>query len=1054
MTAGRLPLLGLFARHPTAANLLMAVMIVAGLLSIDRLNTQFFPDFGIDVITVSVAWPGASPGDVESNIVSVLEPELRFIDGVKKLMSTAREGIGWMVIEFKPDAEMQVALSAVENAVAQVTNLPEDAEEPRIQRVVRYDTIARLVVSGPYPEASLKNIAKRIREQLLARGIDKVTLFGARDEEIWVEIEPETLLRLDLTLDEVAARISETNRDLPSGDTRGPAQGQIRSMGMMRSARELAALEVRALDGGEKILLGDIATVAERFEDGVAAGWLDGAPAVDLHIQRAVGIDALQQAAVVDQFLADLTPRLPANLRVEKYDVAASLIRERINLLLRNGATGLVLVLAVLFLFLNARVAIWIAVGIPVAVMAALAVMLATGQSINMVSLFALIMMLGIIVDDAIVVGEHAMARRSAGMSPLDAAETGARRMTAPVFSATLTTIAAFLPVILISGIIGEVIEAIPLVVVAVLIASLIECFLVLPGHMRGALAGDIDKVSRFRRGFNAKFERFRDGPFRRFVALCVSWRYATLGVSVASLILAVGLLIGGRVQFVFFPSPESSVVFANFTFAPGTPRDRTEAMLVELVRAMKAADARLSGAGPSVIRLAFGALGAPIGDFGARFTNRGDHVGGVKLELIPSERRDVRTDQMIEAWRQEIRSPAGLESLTIEERRGGLPGRDLDIRLSGGEARDLKTAALETRDLLGQFAGVSDIADDLPWGKQEHILTVTPRGRALGFTTESVGRQLRDAFEGVVAQRFARGDEEIAVRVQLPRSAIGASALRDLYLRGPGGAEVPLSEVVAVGQGRGFALIRRQDGRREVSITAEIDESVTNPGELIAALRTSSLAQIAARHGLDLRFAGKAEEQGETLADMRTGTKIGLAAIYIILAWVFASYTRPLVVMAIIPFALVGAIAGHWLLGYDLTILSLIGLLGLSGIVVNDSIILVSTIDERLGTGQALSAAIVDGACDRLRAVILTSLTTIGGLVPLLSETSLQAQFLKPMALSLVFGLIATTALVLIVVPSLLRVMADFRRPWARSRTPEAGHEQDQNREQLEAAE
>lgn len=1045
-------LIGLFARHPTAANLLMLLMLVAGALSLTRHNTQFFPDFSVDFVSVSVAWPGASASDVEANVIEALEPELRQIDDIKNVMGTAMEGVGQVAIEFNPGADMQAGLSAVETAVAQVTTLPEESETPVIKRAIFYDTVSRLIISGPFPEASLKVVAKKIKEDLLARGIDKVTLAGARDEEIWVEVDQATLLRLDMTLGDIADVIGQTSQDLPSGDTSGANEIQIRSLGLKTDADSLRNIEVLARDSGERILLGDIATVGDAFEDGQPIILHRGERAVELNILRAAGADALDLADVVDGYLAEIRPTLPPTLRVEQHDVRAGLIKERINLLLRNGLGGLALVLGVLFLFLNGRIAIWVAVGIPVAVMAALAVMLATGQSINMISLFALIMMIGIIVDDAIVVGEHAAARRLGGAGGLEAAETGARRMLAPVMAASLTTMAAFLPVILVSDIIGQIMRAIPLVAMAVLIASLVECFLILPGHMRGALSRDPGEASRVRKAINRTFDRLRDGPFRALVSLAVRWRYTTLALALALLIGSVGMIAGGRLQFVFFPSPEGDIVQVDYSFAPGTPLARSEAMIAELERSLATADQTLNPDGGSVVRLAVGKIGTSVSAEEGGQQARGDHMGGMQVELEPSEYRTIRTETVIDAWRAEVQNLAGLETLTIRERRGGPPGRDLDVRLSGGTVETLKTAALEVRDLLGGYAGVSDISDDLPWGKQELVLEVTPHGRALGFTTESLGRQVRDTFEGAIAKRFPRGDEEVLVRVQYPRGTIAPSTLRELYLRSPAGVEVPLSEVVSLREDRGFSLIRREDGVREAAVAAEIDTAIANPTELVAALSAGPMNDIAERHGIAFRFAGKAEEQGETLADMKLGAQIALAAMYIILAWVFASYTRPFVVMAIIPFAFIGVAAGHLLLGFDLTILSIIGLLGLSGIVINDSIILVSTIDERLSDGEPVFEAITQGACDRLRAVLLTSLTTIGGLTPLMFETSLQAQFLKPMALTIVFGLMATTLLVLFVVPSLIAIQHDFR--FRRSPAPEARQKQHQYREQLEAAE
>ena len=427
------------------------------------------------------------------------------------------------------------------------------------------------------------------------------------------------------------------------------------------------------------------------------------------------------------------------------------------------------------------------------------------------------------------------------------------------------------------------------------------------------------------------------------------------------------------------------------------------------------------------LFRSSFGKLG--ISQSPAFQSVRGDHLGGLHVELVPADRRDARTNEFVEAWRNEIELMPGIDRVSLSEFRHGPPGREIDVRLSGGSTAALKAAARETQALLARFDGLSDIEDDLPYGKREFILEVTPRGRALGFTIESVGRQVRDTFEGRIAKRFARIDEEVAVRVRFPRDTVDGGTLRALYLRGPKGAEVPLSQVVTIRQHQGFSRIRREDGRRQVSVVGEVDENKTSAQAVLTALAEGELPAIARRHGVDFEFKGRSEEQAQTLDEMRLGAMIGLAAIYIILAWVFASYSRPFVVMAIIPFGLIGAILGHWVMGFDLTILSLIALLGLAGVLVNDSIILVSTIDERMAAGQAAFEAIVDGARDRLRAVLLTSLTTIGGLLPLMFETSLQARFIIPMAVTIVFGLAVGTLLVLIVVPALLAIQEDIRR-------------------------
>ena len=1034
MSEMRRGLISVFSSHPTAANLLMLVMIILGVFSLSRMNTQFMPTFGIDWVRIAVEWPGASADDVDANIVQSLEPELRYLDGVKKVVSVSIEGVARISIEFDPGSDMQAALADVQIAINQVTTLPEDSEMPRVNRAVRYDNIIRLLISGPYSETALKTHAKRIRQDLLARGIDKVDLIGARDEEIWVEVEPVTLRRLNLTLDDIARSIAGASLDLPLGDTQGGPERQIRSLGMMRTAASLKDVEVRALANGEKLYLRDIAVVSERFEDGGVTLRRNGERAIELFVQRSLSADVLEVADKVEAYLEEIRPTLPANLTIEAYDVAADLIRGRIDLLLRNGVGGLFLVVAILFIFLNARVAFWVAAGIPISLLATMGVMLASGQTINMVSLFGLIMAIGIVVDDAIVVGEHVATRYREGLSGTDAAAAGARRMAVPVLASSLTTIAAFTPLLVISDVIGQIIMAIPLVVIAVIVSSLFECFLVLPGHLGHSLSRGTGEPSRWRRWFRRNFDHFRDHWFRRTVTLCVRWRYATLASAIGALVLSVGLVIGGRVGFVFFPSPEVDWVYANVTMIAGSPREQTVSMLDEIERALGAAEAKIGGGEQAMVKLSVAKIGTSVGRHDVSKL-KGDNIGGLVVELIPTDERSISSAEFIEIWRAEVRPLAGVETVTIVPQTGGPAGREVDVRLSGENAAALKAAAVEIKALLARYPGVSDIEDNLPYGKQEEILEVNTRGRALGFDTATVGRQVRNAFEGAIAKRFPRGDEEVVVRVQYPRGAIDVAALNELYLRGPQGAEVPLDAVVDRRHARGFAVINREDGVRQLAILAEVEQSIMTSNEVLAALMRDGLEEIAERHGVAVNFAGKRQEQEQTFGDMFTGALIGLVMIYIILAWVFGSYTRPLVVMSVIPMGFVGATLGHWLMGFDLTILSMVALIGLSGIVINDSIILVTTIDERLGRGDPPVEAIIAGAQDRLRAVILTSATTIGGLTPLIFETSLQAQFLIPMAITIVFGLMVSTILVLIVVPALIAIQSDFRQVFDQAR-------------------
>lgn len=1019
---GRGGLIRLFVTHPTASNLLMAAMIAIGLFGIKQLNTQFFPTIEVPMITVAVSWPGASAEDVEENILDAIEPSIRFLDDVDSVVAIAREGSGVITIEFNAGADLQKAQADIEQAVASVQTLPEASEEPEIKRITFFEPVAKIAVSGPFDEEVLKTHAKRLRDGLLAAGLDKVEFVGFRDEEIWIRIREHELRRLDLTLQDVAGRVQSETRDLPSGILEGDVEMQLRALSDRRTPEALSDIAIMAESDGDKIRLSEIADVKTAFDRDQPIARQRGIQAIRLQVSRALSADTLKTMKLLDSHLEEAQKSLPDGLIVEKYDVTGKFVEQRLGILVNNGLQGLIIVLIVLFIFLDARIAFWVAAGIPVALMATLAVMWASGQTINMISMFALIMMLGIIVDDAIVVGEHTATRQGAGDSRLVAAERGASAMFKPVMAATLTTQAAFLPIFLISGRIGDVMSAIPLVVFAVLIASLIECFLILPGHLRHGFGKRRKEPSRFRQGFDGALNKFRDGPYRRFVLTAYNWRYTTVAFTFASLIFAFGLIAGGRVGFQFFPSPEPENLTAAVTFGAGTPRAEQIKALDKIEAALDKAEKGLAGNKGRLIETSFTTLGV---------SNRaqGDNLSQIEVQLTPSEVRSIPTKEVVAAWRKALPAIPGVEKVSITGRRAGPPGRDLDIQLQDAPVAELKAAAIELSQAMSGFPGVSAVTDDLPFGRRELILEVTQRGAALGFTSQTVGQQIRNAFQGAIATRFARGDEEITVRVKRVQEVPGPHALKQIYLKSPGGVRVPLTEVVTLSEKAGFSIIQRKDGLRTVSITGNIDAEVTSLDDVLAGLKAKVLPDLAKKYNLTYAFKGRAEERAESFADLKLGGLMTLTLIYIILAWVFESYARPFAVMAIIPFGIVGAILGHMVMGFNLTIISMIGLLGLSGILVNDSIILVSQVGERLKRGESLAEAAVGASEDRFRAVLLTSLTTIGGLLPLLFETSRQAQFLLPMAITLVFGLAAATVLVLILVPSLIGIGGDIGR-------------------------
>ena len=1019
--------IGLFAQHKVAANLLMVIMLLAGAWGLSNLNVQFFPNFEVEVVNVRTQWSGASSEDVERSITIPLEQSLRTTDGLDKMTSTSSQGLSLITLEFPEGADMGAATDRAEELVNAVRNLPSDAEATEVTHVVRYEPVARLLVHGPQDIRELRPLVRRIERELLERGIAKVTITGLPEDELAIQIPQAALGDLGLSLGEVAARITAESRDLPAGTVgRDDVGREVRTLNQRRTELEFEQLALLAERDGRLIRVGDVAEVERRARPNQVALEYRGQPTVELQLLRSATSDSLVSAGIMQDWLAEARGRYPPDVSLTVYDESWTLIEDRINLLLKNGLGGLLLVVGILFLFLNGRVAFWVTVGIPVSFMATLAIVYLAGGSINMISLFALIMALGIIVDDAIVVGEDALTHYQTGEGSLEAAEGGARRMLAPVMSSSLTTVAAFIPLFAISGFIGKFLGDIPFVIVCVIIASLIESFLVLPGHLRHSFKGlQHAAPGRFRQRWDAGFAHFRDHYFRRLVSWAVDNRFAIVAIALAFVIVLVGLLRGGRMGFSFFPNVEGNVIVASVTFVAGTPPQRVEDFAEQMEGALYATDEALGG---GLVQVANVALGRGFFSNG-RQEQKGDQFASVTVELIPSDGREVRNEAFIEAWESRLKRPPGLEYLTITSRTGGHPGRDLEIRLTGQDATVLKQAALQLSDTLTAIPGVQAVEDDMPYGQQQLVFRLSPLGESLGLSVEDVGRQLRAAFDGELAQIFNEGDDEIEVRVMLPDSERHRlSALEDFSVFLPAGETVPLLSLVELEERRGFKAMRHAEGRLAVTVFADINKKIANANAVRGQLRTEVLPSMVQQHDLSWEFTGRAEDQRETAEDMKRGALFALAMIYIVLAWVFGSYGWPLVVMAIIPFGVVGALYGHFLMGITPTILSMFGLFALSGIVVNDSIILVVFYKQLREKGMAVREAIVEAACQRLRAVLLTSLTTIAGLLPLLFETSLQAQFLIPMAVSISFGLAFSTFLVLLLVPTLLAGLEGLR--------------------------
>jgi len=1020
----------LFVHHRVAANLLMGLIILTGIWSLGKLNTQFFPSFALDIVNVRTAWSGASAEDIERAITKPIEQELFTLDGLHRISSTSATNISAITLEFKEGTDIGIAIDEINQQLALFRQLPSDAEQPEVSRVVRYENIARLVISHTNNLDDIRELSYQIRDELLAAGISKIDITGLPEQEISIEVTSNTLQELSMPIADLGRKIQNASQDIPAGIVgRDDVSRQIRGLNQQRDEDGFNNLVINANELGQKITLGDISHIEKKPLQNQTTLYHNGIPAVELRLRRAENNDALESAQILDDWITENQAALPTGVKLQVYDESWKLIEDRISVLLVNGLGGLVLVVGILFIFLNGRVAFWVSAGIPVSFMATLSIMYLADSSINMISLFGLIMAVGIIVDDAIVVAEYSQDRYDNGDSPEDAAEKGARRMLAPVTSSSLTTIAAFLPLMIVGGVMGNIMFEIPLVIICVVLASLLECFLILPAHMRFTFTrahGNKNQTT-FRLKMDNAFIQFRERYYTPLIKHALNFRSVTIACAIGAFIMAIALVAGGRIGFTFFPSTESKVINANISFTAGTPAERVLEFLEELEDTLYLTENNFldklheESKDKDIVEIVVlkPGVSASGGGTGAR---RGDQYGSLFIEIISPDQRDFKIADFVEAWKANTQMPPGLELFTIAQRHGGPPGQDLDIRLSGNTPLVLKKASEELQHKLFTYPGVSAIEDDLPWGQEQLIYSLTPTGESLGLSVNEIGKQLRASFDGQLIQIYQDNNDEVEVRLILASDE--RKNLSDLYrfnVYTPEGKFVPLISVVDITSHKGFDALRHSQTHLTVRVSADVDRTRNNANSIIQNLNETYLPELAQTYGLRYSFEGRRAEQEQSQADMKLGSLIALALIYIILAWVFASYVKPLVVMAVIPFGITGAIFGHYVMDVELTILSMFGIIGLSGIVVNDSIILVTVYQELRQKGLAVTQAIEQASRSRLRAVILTSLTTIAGLTPLLFETSVQAQFLIPMAISITFGLAFATVLVLLVIPAIL---------------------------------
>ena len=1034
-------LLGWFAGNHVAANILMIALVVAGAYTVMTMRTEVFPPIDPRQVSASVSYPGANPEEVESGIVIRMEAALAGISGISGITSRAEEGLGMVTAELTSFADADDVLADVRDAIDRLPDFPpEGAEDPTVEKAAVRPQLMTIALFGDVGERPLRQTAERLRDDLLAvNQIAEVELGGVRSYEISVEVDEQALQRYGLTFETISQKISAASLDLAGGTLR-TANGDIllRTPAERTDAVGFGDIPILVTEDGATVRLSDIGTVRDSFADGDLINVYNGQPAVFVTIYRAPEQGAIATEAVMRDFLDQV--RLPDGISMEIRDNDTDVLRDRINLMLRNAIFGFGLVFLSLVLFLDLKLAFWTSLAIPVSFLGGLAIASAFGASINMISLFALIIVLGIVVDDAVVVGENIYQAQTEGRSPFGATLKGLKEVAAPVTLGVTTTIMAFAPLAFTSGSLGQIISVVPIVVIAILFVSLLECLFILPAHLSGGGRWSVGALAALQRGVHASLQAFTGRILHPLVRGAVRLRYLTMTLVVAGIAVSAMAFTTGYLRFVFLPPTEADGVQLTLTMAEGAPFSTTqqgaEAALLAASRVNDSIAAR-DGASP-VLRtsatIGQAVANSPMGGS----ADSGANVAQIRVELTPSDARTIASVDFEKLWRDEIGALAGAESMIFVSGLFVL-GDDVSIELSHPDDDALIAAAETLEDRLAATSGVSDIDFSLQFGKRQLEFQLSETGQSLGLTETDMARQIRNAFFGETVQTVQRGLEEVDVVLRYPQDA--RSSLSDVYalrIALPSGDTVPITAVAEITETRGFSTIERADGRRILRITAKVDPELTTADNVNGNLTTTFLPKLTDRYvGLSWSLSGQAAEQDQDLMNLLGAMGIAMLGIFVMLASFTRSYIMPMVILTTVAYGVVGAIVGHIWLGYPLTFVSLFGIVALSGVVVNDTILLLDDYGRRLSRHPQIdkTRAMADSAARRFRPILMTTLSTAFGLLPMIYETSMQAKFLIPMAISLGFGILIATPILLLAVPATVLILEDLSAPlrWAR---------------------
>ena len=1020
-----------FARNHVAANLLMTILLAGGLYSAFTIKKELQPKVEIDVITVGVPFLGATPEDVEEGVLVKIEEAIQDIDGIKEMISTAVRGWGGVNIEVESEYDVLDVLDQVKNRVDAIFTFPENTEKPIYSRAQFQEQVIMLTISGEVDERTMKEYAKQIRNEAVALpGVTRANVIGSRPYEISIEISEFTLQAYGLTLLEVAQAIRMNSLDLPAGSIRSKSGDiMVRTKGQAYTARDFENIVVRTNADGTRLLLKDIAHIRDEFIEGDQFSELDGKPSLTIQV-FSVGMQSeLEISETVRNYATQKSKSMPAGIKLTAWADTSYYLKGRLDMMLKNMVFGAALVFLILALFLRLKLAFWVMVGLPVAFLGTFFVMPALDVTVNMLSLFGFILVLGIVVDDAIVIGESAYTNMRAKGHSVDNIIEGVQKVAIPATFGVLTTIAAFIPILLVTGVTGQFFSAIGWVVILCLMFSLVESKLILPAHLAHMKVRHYDKEThnfliRFQRFFSEGLHHFVDNFYLPLLRKSLQRRYLTLAIFISALILSVGLLLGGLLRYVFFPDMAADFLMVSVEMNDGTPPEQTHETMRRVQEGLWEVDRKVS----TDQGMESGAVVHHVISFA-----EGDTRGQVITELVKEEFAVIDGQEVLRRWRQEVGDVPGVKTLGFSGAGGHGPGGGpaVSLTLMGKNIDQVARAARELERRIRQYEGVYDIRNSFQHGTAEIKLNIKPEAESLGLTLSDLARQVRAGFYGEEVQRVQRGADEVKVMVRFPRDERDSVGYLDnMRIRTPDGGRVPFHAVAEVEMGEAPLRIQRYDRERAVRVSAEVDKEQYEPEKITNDILNIELPEVLRQFpGVRHRLSGSSLALKEVQHDLIKGALFALFLIYALMAIPLKSYAQPLIIMSVIPFGAIGALAGHWLIGIEVTMMSFFGIIALAGVVVNDSLILVDFINRERSVGVPMGHAIVDAAGKRFRAIVLTSLTTFFGLVPIVLEPSLQARIIIPMAVSLAFGILFATVITLFLIPNLYLILDDFKK-------------------------